>query len=96
MRRYGSLAALALTLCICPFAAPPADAQDFRGGITGRITDAQGGRLPGVTVTATHVATNVVSTATTDSDGSHTSRRARTRSRPSFPVSRNWPGRALR
>ena len=69
MRRYVSLAALALTLCICAFAAPPADAQDFRGGITGRITDAQGGRLPGVTVTATHVATNVVSTAITDSDG---------------------------
>jgi hypothetical protein len=69
MRRYASLAALALTLCICALAAPPADAQDFRGGITGRITDAQGGRLPGVTVTATHVATNVVSTATTDSDG---------------------------
>ena len=69
MRRYVSLAALVLTLCICALAAPPADAQDFRGGITGRITDAQGGRLPGVTVTATHVATNVVSTATTDSDG---------------------------
>ena len=66
MRRYVSLAALALALFIC---ATAADAQDFRGGITGRITDAQGGRLPGVTVTATHLATNVASTATTDSDG---------------------------
>jgi hypothetical protein len=66
MRRFVSLAALALALFVC---APLADAQDFRGGITGRITDAQGGRLPGVTVTATHVATNVASTATTDSDG---------------------------
>ena len=66
MRRYVSLAALALALLVC---ASAADAQDFRGGITGRITDAQGGRLPGVTVTATHLATNVASTATTDSDG---------------------------
>ena len=66
-----SLAALALTLCICALAASPADAQDFRGAITGRITDAQGGRLPGATVTATHVATNVVSTTTTDSDGGY-------------------------
>ena len=59
MRRYVSLAALALALFVC---ATAADAQDFRGGITGRITDAQGGRLPGVTVTATNVATNVAST----------------------------------
>ena len=66
MRRYVRLAVLALALFVC---ASAADAQDFRGGITGRITDAQGGRLPGVTVTATHLATNVVSTATTDTDG---------------------------
>ena len=66
MRRSVSLAALALAIFIC---ASVADAQDFRGGITGRITDAQGGRLPGVTVTATHLATNVISTATTDTDG---------------------------
>jgi hypothetical protein len=46
-----------------------AAAQDFRGGITGRITDASGGRLPGVTVTATNVATNVASTTTTNNEG---------------------------
>jgi hypothetical protein len=68
MRRFVSLAALALALFVC---APVADAQDFRGGITGRITDAQGGRLPGATVTATHVATNVASTSTTDSAGDY-------------------------
>ncbi len=67
MRRYVSLAALALALFMC---ASVADAQDFRGGITGRITDAQGGRLPGVTVTATHMAPPTSSsTATTDTDG---------------------------
>jgi Carboxypeptidase regulatory-like domain len=46
-------------------------AQDYRGGITGRITDASGGRMPGVTVTATNVATNVASTTTTNSEGDY-------------------------
>ena len=48
---------------------PTVGAQDFRGAIIGRVVDNQGGRLPGATVTATHTATNVASTATTDSDG---------------------------
>ena len=48
-----------------------ASAQDFRGGITGRITDASGGRMPGVTVTATNVATNVASTTTTNNEGDY-------------------------
>jgi Carboxypeptidase regulatory-like domain len=46
-------------------------AQDFRGGITGRITDASGGRMPGVTVTAANVATNVTSTTTTNGEGDY-------------------------
>lgn len=68
MRRYVSLAALVLALFV---GAPAADAQDFRGAITGRITDAQGGRLPGVTVTVINIATNVSATATTDSEGGY-------------------------
>jgi hypothetical protein len=48
-----------------------ASAQDFRGGITGRITDASGARMPGVTVTATNVATNVASTTTTNGEGDY-------------------------
>src|SRR3989454_9488294 len=43
--------------------------QDFRGAITGRIADKSGAVLPGVTVTATNVATNVGSTTTTNTDG---------------------------
>src|SRR5713101_5487302 len=43
--------------------------QDFRGAITGRISDKSGAVLPGVTVTATNVATNVGSTTTTNADG---------------------------
>src|SRR3954465_9634059 len=49
-----------------------ASAQDFRGGITGRITDSSGGRLPGVTVTATNVATKVASSTTTNGEGDYT------------------------
>ena len=41
-------------------------AQDPRGSITGRINDSSGGRLPGVTVTATNTATNVSSPTTTN------------------------------
>jgi hypothetical protein len=48
-----------------------ASAQDFRGGITGRVTDASGGRMPGVTVTATNVATNVASSTTTNGEGDY-------------------------
>jgi hypothetical protein len=46
--------------------------QDFRGVITGRVVDSSGGRLPGVTVTATNVATNVGSTTVTNEDGLYT------------------------
>src|SRR5689334_25087712 len=52
--------------------AAAATAQDFRGGITGRITDGSGGRLPGVTVTATNVATKVASATTTNGEGDYT------------------------
>jgi hypothetical protein len=48
-----------------------ASAQDFRGGITGRILDSQNARLPGVTVTVTNVATNVASTTTTNGEGDY-------------------------
>ena len=44
-------------------------AQDFRGGITGRIVDSSNARMPGVTVTATNVETNVASSTTTNGEG---------------------------
>lgn len=46
-------------------------AQDFRGGITGRIVDSSNARLPGVTVTATNVETNVASATTTNGEGDY-------------------------
>jgi Carboxypeptidase regulatory-like domain/TonB dependent receptor len=52
-------------------ASPAAFAQDFRGAITGRIVDSSNARMPGVTVTATNVATNVSQTTTTNGDGDY-------------------------
>src|SRR4051812_35304713 len=60
-----------VVLCTLVAASIGLSAQDFRGGITGRISDSSGGRMPGVTVTATNVATNVASTTTTNGDGDY-------------------------
>ncbi len=57
---------LALALVLVPSVAR---AQDPRGAITGTVSDTSGARLPGVTVTATNVATNVMSPTTTNGDG---------------------------
>ena len=46
-----------------------ARAQDPRGAITGTVNDTSGARLPGVTITATNVATNVMSSTTTNTEG---------------------------
>src|SRR5438093_13782305 len=62
------LAAATLAVAI----ATPVAAQEFRGAITGRINDRSGGRLPGVTVTATNVATNVGFTTVTNTEGAYT------------------------
>src|SRR5204863_4179815 len=63
--------------CVCALArcAQTASApapQEFPGAITGRINDRSGGRLPGVTVTATNVATNVGFTTVTNTEGAYT------------------------
>jgi hypothetical protein len=58
-----------LVACAVPAAAR---GQDFRGAITGRVSDNSGGRLPGATVTATSKATNSASHATTNAEGDYT------------------------
>jgi hypothetical protein len=64
-----------LSLCLSFLAALAlpcaAHAQDPRGAITGVVSDTSGGRLPGVTVVATSVDTNVPSTATTNNEGNY-------------------------
>jgi carboxypeptidase family protein len=60
-----TFAALGIALAMAATAA----GQEFRGAVTGRVSDKSGGVLPGVTVTATNVATNVGSTTVTNGDG---------------------------
>src|SRR5687767_10901003 len=58
---------LALAL-LCAFAVT-ANAQQTTGNITGRITDAQGAAVPGVTVTGKNEATGFVRTEVSDAEG---------------------------
>jgi carboxypeptidase family protein/TonB-dependent receptor-like protein len=46
--------------------------QEFRGSISGRVTEASGAAVPGATVTITNLATNTSTTATTNENGSYT------------------------
>lgn len=50
----------------------PAAAQDARGSIVGRVTDASGAVIPNVEVRATNVATGVVATSRTNEAGNYT------------------------
>ena len=66
--QWGTSCALALAGLLM---GAPAAAQDFRGAITGHVTDQSGGVLPGVTVTVTHKDTNVPSTTVTNETGNY-------------------------
>src|SRR5437764_15126939 len=48
-----------------------AAAQEFRGSITGKVTDSNGAVVPGATVTVKNLETNVEATATTNNEGSY-------------------------
>ena len=50
-------------LIVLAMLAPPALAQEFRATVTGRVVDADGLGMPGVTVSVTNTATNDVVTA---------------------------------
>ncbi|HMC77463.1 MAG TPA: carboxypeptidase-like regulatory domain-containing protein, partial [Vicinamibacterales bacterium] len=54
--------------CALVFAAPAA-AQGDRAQLSGRVKDAQGGSVPGVTVTATDQQTKTAAVAITDGTG---------------------------
>ena len=60
---------LAVLLLLSVFAA--ASAQEFRGSITGKVTDPNGAAIPGATVTIKNVDTNVLTTATTNDEGTY-------------------------
>jgi hypothetical protein len=59
----------AALLCALAFIAAAAEAQTTNGVISGIVSDAQGGVLPGVTVTARNVETGVMRDITTETDG---------------------------
>src|SRR2546428_781755 len=63
--------ALRTLLLIFALAGDDVVAQDFRGAIQGRVTDNSGASVPGVTVTALNLATNAVSTTTTNENGNY-------------------------
>jgi len=58
-----------LVVVLCGILAVPAAAQQTTGNITGRVTDQQGGALPGVTVTATQASTGFSRMVVTDGEG---------------------------
>src|SRR3984893_13443080 len=58
---------LLFALCVTGLAA-----QEFRGTVTGRVTDSTGAIIPGASVTVTNVATGVAATATTNETGTYT------------------------
>ena len=65
--RFLTAAALLVTLYSASLMA-----QESRGSITGRITDASGAIMPGVKVTATNTATTVATSAVTNATGNYT------------------------
>src|SRR5262245_4494846 len=70
MRRTGliALAAVQVVLAVAVLATP-VNAQTTTGGITGVVRDTGGGVVPGVTVKATHEATNAETTAVSNDVG---------------------------
>src|SRR6476620_3513445 len=49
-----------------------ASAQEFRGSITGTVTDPNGAAIPGATVVVKNTETNVTNTVTTNDEGAYT------------------------
>jgi Carboxypeptidase regulatory-like domain len=73
MRRFHRLYARGLAVFACVLlSALPAAAQFDRGTISGTIKDAQGGVVPGVTVTITSTATQQARSTVTDGSGFYT------------------------
>src|SRR5438067_11737589 len=63
--RGTSAAVLLLFICII------GSGQEFRGSVTGKVTDPNGAIVPGATVTIKNVETNVENSVTTNEDGSY-------------------------
>ena len=64
-----TLAAAWRLLILAAHLAPPASAEVLYGSITGNVRDSSGGALAGVTVMATHQATNLTRETVTNEEG---------------------------
>ena len=62
---------LVLAIFVALLISASASAQQTTGKIVGTVTDAQGGVMPGVKVTATNTATQISTTSVTDKEGSY-------------------------
>ncbi len=69
MRRTGLIALAAVQILLVAVLGTPVSAQTTTGGITGVVRDTGGGVMPGVTVKATHEATNAETTAVSNEVG---------------------------
>jgi len=65
---FSLLFAIAAVAALCVL---PAIAQQTLGGITGEVTDASGGVIPNVAVTALDEATSLTRTTTTNGSGTY-------------------------
>src|SRR5258705_13419407 len=66
-----SVASLLLLTALLLVPATPAHSQAASASISGTITDAQGGVLPGVTLTVQNAESGVVRTSVTEGDGKY-------------------------
>src|SRR5262245_42381986 len=64
-------AAASVVVCLCAMPSPTA-AQAVTGTLLGNITDSSGGAVPGVSVTATEVQTNISRTTISNEAGHYT------------------------
>ena len=70
MRTWVARVVMMVVLC-CGFAVRPLAAQSVYGSLVGNVTDSTGAALPGATVTATHVETNLKREVVTSATGSY-------------------------
>ncbi len=73
MTKWSALAGMCAVLFIALLSFPTrAIAQEFRGTISGTVTDTNGGLVPGAKITVTETRTGTVSRTTSDSAGQYT------------------------
>src|SRR5579883_2378443 len=72
MREHAIRRSATAALLLIFLAFVSASAQEFRGSLTGKVTDPNGAVLPGASVVVKNVATNVENTTTTNADGDYT------------------------